>query len=138
MNNQWAIEKNGLLQNYKNDPERSRYYDLKPFIENGNTPIYYIVPIKCVQDRHHYEHISSCQNIKSFCFKSKHYGVVVSKCNLPQLIDSNKEELESMYRKYTRKMISIIMFSVKLVGFRRAFVGAINDSMKQIERKLRS
>lgn len=138
LNNQWAIEKSGLLQNYKNAPERSRYYDLKPFIENGSTPIYYIVPIRCAQDLHHYDHVSSCQNIRSFCFKSKHHGVVVSKCNLTQLIDSSKEELECLYRKNTGKMISIIMFSVKLVGFRRAFVGVVNDSIKQLKRRLRS
>lgn len=138
LNNQWAIEKNRLLQNYKNDPERSRYYDLKPFIENGNTPIYYIVPIKCAQDRHHYDHISSCHNIKSFWFKSKHHGVVVSKCNLPKLIESSREELESLHKQYTGNMISVIMFSIKLVGFRKAFVGVVNDSIKQIRRKLRS
>lgn len=138
LNNQWAIEKNGLLQNYKNDLERSRYYDLRPYIENNNTPIYYVVPIKCEQDRHHYDHVSSCQNIRSFCFKSKHHGVVVSKCNLPQLIDSSKEELEHLYSKYAGEMISIIMFSVNLVGLRRTIMGIVNDSIKQIKCKLRS
>ena len=138
LNNQWAIERNALLQNYKKVPERSRYYDLKPYIENGETPIYYIMPIKCVSDRHHYDHISTCQNIRSFCFNSKHHGVVVSKSNLPQLIDSSKEELEHLYSKYAGKIISIIMFSVNQVGLKRAILGVVNDSTKQIKRKLRS
>lgn len=138
LNNQWAIEKNGLLQNYKSDQKRNRYYDLKPYIEKSNTPIYYFVPIDCTQDRHHYDHISGCQNIRSFCLKSKHHGVVVSKCNLPVLINSSKEELESLYKKLVGKQTSIIMFSIKLVGVRKAFVGVVNDSIRHIKRKLRS
>ena len=138
LNNQWAIDKNGLLKYYKNVSERSCFYNLKPYIEKGSTPIYYIVPINCKQDRYHYNYISSCLNIRSICFRSKHHGVVVSKCNLPKLIDCSKEELESLYNKYAGKTISTLMFSINLVGFRKAFVGTVNDSIKQIKHKLRS
>ena len=70
--------------------------------------------------------------------KSKYHGVVVSKCNLPVLINSSKEELESLYKKLVGKQTSIIMFSIKLVGVRKAFVGVVNDSIRHIKRKLRS
>lgn len=138
LNNQWAIERNRLLQNYAKNLERSCYYDLKPYVEKCSVPIYYIVPINCESDRHHYNHISSCQNIRSFCFKSKHHGVVVSKCNLPKLIDSSKEELEDLHNKYSDKEISIFNFSIQLIGIKKATSGIVKDAVRQIKRKLRS
>lgn len=138
LNNKWAIERNRLLQHYQSDFSIRQYYDLKPYINNSNVPVYYIVPINCAQDNYHYNYVSNCQNIRSFCFKSRHHGIVVSKCNLSKLLDSSKEDLEYLYRKYKGKRISPILFSVKLIGIRNTFIGIIKDFIRQIKRKFRS
>lgn len=138
LNNQWAIDRNGLLQHYRNDSTYSKYYDLKPYIEKGNTEIFYIVPMNCAQDLHHYEHVSECSSIRAFHFNSKHHGIVVSKCNLPYLINSTKEELEKLYEAHKGKSISVMLFSIEIVGFCNALIGASHELLKKIKRKLRS
>jgi hypothetical protein len=138
LNNHWAIDRNGLLQHYRNDSTYSKYYDLKPYIEKGNTEIFYIFPMNCAQDLHHYEHVSECLCIRAFRFKSKHHGIVVSKCNLPYLLNSTKEELERLYEAHKGKSISVMLFSIKIVGFSNALIGAVHELFKKIKRKLRS
>ena len=137
LNNPWVIDKNGLLQHYQNDPSRARYYDLKPFIENADTKIYYIVPMNCAQDLHHYNHVSESINIRCFCFNSKHHGIVINKCNLPRLLASSVEELEELYGKYEGRSISVFLFSIKMVGLKNTLVGVYNELLKQIKHKLR-
>lgn len=134
LDNKWAIGANPLLQYYKKDERRNVYYDLAPIIEKVNTPIYYVVPMKSEQDKYHYNHVCNYQNIRAFCFNSSNHGIVIIKNNLQKIFSLSQKELDGLYEDYRGKAISVLEFSIHMIGL----VGTIGGVFVEIKRKIKN
>lgn len=114
LRNKWAEEVNPFLQKYEN--KWSKYYDLKDLLNQSQTPIYYIVPIKSEQDLYHYEYVKNLSCIHPMTFNSKHHGVVMPKCCLGKLISLNKSEIGGLFESEKGKILFPIFFSIHFAG----------------------
>lgn len=122
LNNKEAKGANSILQRYANDKNASKYYNLKPFLELSEVPIYYFCPINSEQDRDQYYYIKDCKCIKPFLFKNKRHGIVLFKSNLSVIISMKKNELEAMYQKYKGHTLSRFVFSINIVGVKKTII----------------
>ena len=134
LSNQGAMGVNPFLQRYQNDPNRAKYYDLKPILEYSDVPVYYIVPIRNAQDRFHYEHINGVPCVYPLVFNSRHHGVVIPKGNLSSLLSLTTQQLHALYKEYQGRTISPIGFSIKNEGI----IKTIRDLWKAGYKKVKS
>ena len=116
LRNKGALDAKPFLRRYQNVPERAKYYDIKPFLERSDVPIYYLVPIKNEQDHYHYEYIKNVSCIRPIVFKSKHHGVIVPKGNLSGLLSMTASEWDLYYQRYRHKQVSPVIFSMRYEG----------------------
>lgn len=135
LRNKYAFNPNPFLQKYEGT-DRSKYYDLKPFLLKSQVPVYYVVPLNCETDLYHWNRIKDVPNIGCLRFNSKHHGVVMFKANLEKFVSMNCMELDNIFQKWSGKLISPFRFSVHLIGFRKPFMYLISFMGDMFKKKL--
>lgn len=94
-----------FLSKYRGE-ERSRYYDIVPYIE-GNVPIMYYFPRHCEDDLIQSELIRDVENVYSFAFDEKVHGKTMKGRDIPIVLSLSKEQLEKLYHRNKDKIINI-------------------------------
>ena len=135
LENQWAIDMNPFLRNYKSDPDRNKYYDLKNILAESNVPVFYILPIKSKIDIYHYNHIKDLNCIHPFVFTDSHHGVVMLKENLSVFIYRSTNELLVLQSKHKNAM-NKLLFSIELVGVNTTVKGVYREGRRYIKHVL--
>jgi hypothetical protein len=120
--NLWPfVDKNPLLEKYKNETTKSRYYDLRELLKFNKTPILYFFPIKCEGDIEQYEFIKDDENILFFRIDSNKHGAGISGTQYPYIFSCEKEEIEKIYSRYREKIINgrkfYYKFSVLIMSY---------------------
>ena len=134
--NPWAMEANPFLQRYRQEEERSRYYDLKDHLADSKTPVYYILPGKSPQDLHQLEHIRQIPCVKPIVLRSRRHGVVVLKGNLKDLLSLSREQMEELHRRGRGKALSPIGFSLELAGVKKTLAALGREALAQVKKRL--
>jgi hypothetical protein len=107
------VDKEPLLNKYKNNLQCSKYYDLRKLIKKA-TEIIYFVPINCEIDMPQYGAVEKYKNIKTLKFNSKSHGLgEICGENFPYLLTYNKREIEVLYFKYKDKIMNPWLFFVE-------------------------
>jgi hypothetical protein len=102
----WSfVDKNPLLNHYKNDASRSRYYDLRDFLIKNKTQILYIFPIGCENDIEQYNFIRDCENILFIKIDSKNHGAGINNTQYPYIFLCDTNQITQIYKKYKDKTI---------------------------------
>lgn len=140
LRNQWAEAVNPFLKKYDSDYTKSKYYDLSKTLIESDTPVYYIVPIKSVQDRYHYNHVKNIRCMRPIVFNSSHHGIVMLKGNLNHFLSLSQEELQRLYDTNKGKIITTLEFSRQIDGMTgtiAAVVGQVKIYFKSIIKKMK-
>ncbi|WP_010136846.1 hypothetical protein [Ochrovirga pacifica] len=98
---------------------RSRYYDIKPFI-NKEMDIYYFGSAKSTWDSEQYNHVREVNTLNALLFNTKHHGIPFLKSALNVVINMDVKKL----KKYTTRKNNPVLFSIKMIGIIKTFQGA--------------
>lgn len=136
LKNEWAMGVNTFLELHAAEEKYAKYYDLKPIIDTGETPIFYVVPKKNKMDAYQYSHIKNCKNVYPIIFNSYHHGTVMYKCNLEKFISLEYADIFNIYLKYKDRIVSPFKFSIKLSGVNKTVANCFIEVQKQISKRL--
>lgn len=134
--NDETMGKNPFLRKYRDDPQRAKYYDLKPLLSGSEVPVFYIVPIRSEEDLHQCDHIKSAPCVRPILFRSRFHGVVVPKGNLRKLISMPTAEWMKLYERCKGRQLSPVLFSVKNEGVMATARDILKAVFKKIKQKL--
>ncbi len=104
-------------------------FDINSFIKSPES-VYYFCSKYSAQDSVQLLHVSNIL-IKKILFNTSHHGIPFLKCNLPEVINMDKDELD----KYANKVHHPLIFSVKLVGLKNTFLGLYDQVYKKYLKK---
>ena len=130
-----TVEKNPFLRKYKDEPNRSKYYDITKKIEGSKTSVFYIIPAYSKGDILQMKSVEKIPNVKILKISSHHHGVPVFTGNLGKLLTMDKEELESFFASKNEKISGMIKISVELCGVITT-VKAMKYEMKKVYKKI--
>lgn len=129
------IEKNPFLLKFKNDPNRSKYYNITDLIANSKTCIFYIMPAYSKEDVLQMKNVENISNIKILQIFSYHHGVPILTGNLDKLLSMNKKDLERFFDSKKGKIIGMIRASVELCGI-SSTLSSIVYEVKKVCKKI--
>lgn len=94
-----------LISKYKNDFERSKYFDLRKYINGHEQSIYYFYPNQCEDD------VIQCKalentNIKIFSMKGDKHGETIRTICYPFVLTMPRERLDRLQKKYEHIVIN--------------------------------
>ncbi|MCM1303071.1 MAG: hypothetical protein NC305_08445 [Lachnospiraceae bacterium] len=130
------LEKNAILQKYKNDAKKEKYYDLVPFIKQSTVPIYYIYPMMNELDAVQKKRVENCSSVRILGLKSKKHGVVILRSNLPDILKMQVQDLDVIFGRFKDRQLTPIEFSIRFVGALKT-VGEIEFLTKKIFSKIK-
>ena len=137
LRNKWAYSVNPILQKNNDVEERSKYYDLRPWLEKSTVPVYYVVPYFFDQDRYSFNHINGVNCIHPIMFNSRHHGVVMPKCCLTEFISLPQEKLADISNRCIGKKLSPFGFSVRQVGVMKTVKGYMKQGFSKVKREIK-
>lgn len=101
-----------LVDYYKSDSEREKYYDLLPYMEESKCTFFYLYPQKLEGDRKQAKIVEKLKNVKSFSFASAIHGVPFTNSKrlkkydfLKIFLNLNEDELLFLADKFCGKRI---------------------------------
>lgn len=104
-NHKDILDTNHLIRKYKNDIDKSKFYDLRDWIEE-TVPIYYFYPGRSEEDVRQSEVISGMENVFPISFDTKAHGVTVNGGNYPYLLVMDLQKLKQISIRYRGKEMS--------------------------------
>lgn len=126
------IDYEPLIDKYKSDSEKNKYYNLTSLLNKSNIPIFYFMPSKCRQDIYHYNLIKDIRNIYCFRFNSNHHGTAMYNFNTKYIINSSYDNLLSLYDNNKNNIIDKNSFAIQCYGI----VLGIENILKEIFKKV--
>ena len=127
-----------MLLQYQKDSSISKYYDITDVVKNSDVPIYYFYPAYVDQDRWQASRIADCLNVKPFKFRQSLHGQSMYVENLLRLLSYSNEKLDALFKRYSRKLIFLFIWGVKVSGIKITFKGFGVCLLKKIFVQLRS
>jgi hypothetical protein len=104
------VDTNPLLKQYKNDVNRSKYYDLRNLLTDNKSQIIYIFPIRCENDIEQYNYIKDFANIHFYKINSQNHGTGINSTQYPYIFLYNADMMEKVYKRYENRIINKNMF----------------------------
>ena len=126
-------DKNPFLQKYREDGEREKYYDLSSMVNESDTPVVYIYPDGWREDAFQAEKIKERENLIKWGLHHKHHGIVVYKCNLERLLNTELGELKELAKSGSKHPFFL---SCRISGFGKT-VACLSETVRNVvKRKL--
>ena len=132
--NEGYYDVNPLLQKYRNDADKEKYYDITGLVNASSTPIVYIYPDKCQADQMQAKRICATKNLMKYGLRSSHHGVVVCKCNLQSLLNMEIDQLKKLVDSNCK---SVFLLSIKLSGLLTTIKFYLRIAQKVLKRKVK-
>lgn len=130
-----------LLSQYKNDPQRNKYFSITSFIKKSYTPIFYFYPAYNNADLLQKKLVENFDNVYCFGFNTANHGVPIYPSNLTKLLCISHDKLIDICKKYCGSTINQFAFSVKIGGLFKSVYSLSRDKVRSvylsIKRKLR-
>ena len=101
------------------DQDLKQYLALDEFLKSNKTPVFYFFPNLCQQDVEQSRHADNMPSVYKFKFKSKEHGVTCFRMNLIDLLQMEDEALEKLSCLFQGRIISRLIFSIKISGYRK-------------------
>lgn len=125
-----------LIEEYKNDSQRNKYYDIIPWIQKSDIPIIYFTPIYNKEDSYYYHLIKDFKNVFCFTFKTSMHGTAMYSFNTKYIINRNIDELLELQRFFSDKKIDRNIFAFKCYGILNGSIRIFKMIQKKINEKL--
>lgn len=93
-----------FVEEYASDPERSKYYDLAPFLKDRSN-IYYNFPALCPEDNIQYDHIRALSGIRILQIKSAAHGKTFNGICWPYLLTMDHDKCIALHEKYSGRIV---------------------------------
>lgn len=98
------LKGNPLLDKYNNDINRSKYYNVTPFLKGREENIYYFYPSECKDDIVQSEAVGDAIT-KRFAMMGSLHGETVRAICFPYILTMDRNKLDSLYLKYQDRII---------------------------------
>lgn len=118
------VAKEPLLQKNSNIPEKSRYYDLRPLLQNNIIPIFYFYSCASEIDAEQISASRHLPQVYGYSFQAKLHGVPFFLFNLGTILNMGKERLQALSQDYKGRDINLYSFSCRLIG--------VTETIKQL------
>lgn len=117
------VDKAPLLQKYKNDVTRNKYYDISQLLDEydfykENTKLYHFYPAKCDWDVFQVNHCPEKKNIHFFAFNRDTHGVTVSPHSFPYILTLSNKKMEKLCYKYENQLIDAENYLKNVIGWK--------------------
>ncbi len=122
-----------LLQKYRTDADKEKYYDITDMVNRSQVPILYLYPNKCQNDQLQAEKIRSSETVMKYGLNSPYHGTVVCKCNLPVLLNMSVSQLRTLVDHDCR---SVFKLSIQLSGIFPTIRHYFSPLYRTLKRKL--
>ena len=133
------IQKEFLLEKYRDDEARSRYYNMADLKAMGYTfpDTWYFYSGLCETDRYQSELMKKADDghIRMFEFNTSTHERTMFVFNLPQVMAKTKEELDALYSCYKGRRISRTGFSIKVCGISGTVRGALAKAAHKLHKR---
>lgn len=111
-----------FIDQFRNDPERSCYYNLCSLIQSREncSEIYYFWPNQVESDRYQHSLVSGIESIRMFEFVSNKHELTILPFQIPWILNCNEQALDKWSRKYQEKSIHAWAFLIGTMGLWKA------------------
>lgn len=130
-----------LLQKYKNDVSRNKYYDISRLIceydfYKENTKLFHFYPGKCDWDISQVEHCPEKKNVYLLAFDRDTHGVTVIPYSLPYILTTRNDKMDYLCRKFGNELIDPLEFLKCVLGKKNFMIYFIKKQIDRLRMKI--
>lgn len=135
------LEQAPLLQKYKDDISRSKYYDISQLIREydfhkENTSLFHFYPGKCDWDISQVKQCPLKKNVHLLAFDRDTHGVTVISYSLPYILTTRNDKMDYLCRMFENKLIDPQEFLIHVLGKKNFMIYFIKKQIDKVRMKI--